>query len=218
MQDYSAAREAMVDGQIRPSDVTRFGIADAMLAVPRERFVPASQRGVAYADTAIQIAKNRALLPPRTFAKMLDSVEIGPEDSVLDVGCGAGYSTAVIARICRGVVATESDAALVAQAEAALTALAVDNAVIVEAPLQNGLPDQAPFDVIIIEGAVAAPPEKLLEQLADGGRLVSIWNMKSGQGQARVAVKANGRISTRWVFDATAPVLPGFEATPSFSF
>lgn len=218
MQDYSAAREAMVDGQIRPSDVTRPGIADAMLFVPRERFLPASKRSVAYADSAIEIARGRALLPPRTFAKMLDTADISETDSVLDIGCGLGYSTAVLARICRGVVAVECDATMCASAESALAALDIDNAVVVEGALEKGLPDQAPFDVIIIEGAITADPDSLYDQLAEGGRLVSIWEHTQGQGQARIAVKTNGRISTRWAFDATAPVLPGFDATPSFSF
>jgi len=130
MHDYTLAREAMVDRQVRPSDVTRHNIIDAMLDVPRETFVPASQRSVAYVDRDVPLGKGRALLAPRTFSKMLDTVEIGLGETVLDVGCGLGYSSAVIARLCRGVIAVEQDEAMASAAEANLASLAIDNVVV----------------------------------------------------------------------------------------
>jgi len=217
MHDYTPAREAMVDCQVRPSDVTRHNIIDAMLDVPRETFVPASQRTVAYVDRDVPLGNGRALLAPRTFAKMLDTVEIGPGETVLDVGCGLGYSSAIIARLCRGVIAVEQDEALANAAEANLASLAIDNAVVLNKPLVEGVPGEGPYDVIVVSGGIATAPTALYDQLAEGGRLIAVW-MQNGTGQARLSVKSGDDIATRWIFDATAPILPGFESTPSFAF
>lgn len=217
MQDYAAAREAMVDRQVRPSDVTRYGIVDAMLRVPRERFVPAPKRSVAYAGEAVEIGADRWLLDPRVFAKMVDAAEIEPSDAVLDIGCGLGYSSAVLSGLCRAVIAVECDETLAASAEETLRDIGADNVAILTGPLQEGAPSEAPFDVILVEGGIASPPQALFDQLAEDGRLVAIWTGGSF-GRAQVSVKSGGLISTRWVFDAAAPVLPGFAAEPSFAF
>jgi len=217
MHDYTLAREAMVEGQVRPSDVTRSNIIDAMLAIPRETFVPASQRPVAYVDRDVPLGKGRALLAPRTFAKMLDVAEIAPGETVLDIGCGLGYSSAVISRLCRGVIAVEQDETMASAAEANLAALAIDNAVVLTRPLVEGVPGEGPYDVIVVSGGIAAPPAALFDQLAEGGRLIAPW-MQNGTGQVRLSVKSGDDVATRWVFDAAAPILPGFEATPSFAF
>jgi len=217
MHDYTLAREAMVEGQVRPSDVTRSNIIDAMLAIPRETFVPASQRPVAYVDRDVPLGKGRALLAPRTFAKMLDVAEIAPGETVLDIGCGLGYSSAVISRLCRGVIAVEQDETMASAAEANLAALAIDNAVVLTRPLVEGVPGEGPYDVIVLSGGIAAPPAALFDQLAEGGRLIAPW-MQNGTGQVRLSVKSGDDVATRWVFDAAAPILPGFEATPSFAF
>lgn len=217
MDDYWPARKAMVDCQVRPSDVTRNTIIQAMLAVPREAYVPASQRPVAYVDQDVPLTKGRALLAPRTFSKMLDTLEIGPDESVLDIGCGFGYSSAVIARLCRGVIAIESDETMFASADAALASAAVDNVAVLHGPLEEGMAAEGPFDAIIVEGGVVAEPVKLFDQLRDGGRLIAIWP-RLGAGQVRLSVKSGNDISSRWIFDATAQVLPGFESKPSFAF
>lgn len=217
MLDFAAAREAMVDRQVRPSDVTRYGIVDAMLRVPRERFVPTSRRPVAYADEALEMTEGRWLLEPRTFAKMLDAAEIGADEAVLDVGCGLGYSTAVLSRVARAVIAVEADPTMAAAAEQALQREGCDNAAVLEGPLAEGAPSEAPFDAILVEGAVAREPGTLLGQLAEGGRLVAIWR-EGAHGHARVWVRAGDATSSRWAFDAAAPVLPGFEAARAFAF
>ncbi len=217
MLDFTEAREAMVDRQVRPSDVTRHNIIEAMLAIPRETFVPASQRAVAYVDRDAPLGKDRVLLAPRTFSKMLDAAEIGTSETVLDVGCGLGYSSAIIARLCRGVIAVEQDEAMASAAEANLASLAIDNAVVLNNPLSAGAPGEGPYDVIVVSGGIASDPNALYDQLAEDGRLIAIW-MQNGTGQARLSVKSGDDVATRWVFDATAPILPGFEATPAFAF
>lgn len=217
MHDYAAAREMMVDCQIRPSDVTRYGIVDSMLSVPRERFVPSSKRSVAYAGEAVELTKGRWLLDPRVFAKMVDSAEIEPGDAVLDIGCGLGYSSAVLSPLCRAVIAVESDEAMAKSAEETLAALGCDNVAVLTGPLEAGAESEKPFEVILIEGGAATVPQALFDQLSDGGRLVTIW-MDGSFGQVKVSTRTGNAISHRWIFDAAAPILPGFDKVPSFAF
>lgn len=217
MIDYQAAREAMVDCQVRPSDVTSFSIIEAMLWAPRERFVPKARRDVAYAGEHVRVGDDRWALDPRVFAKMLDAAQISDGDVVLDLACGLGYSTAVIARLAAAVVAVEDDAARVSHAAAVLAELGVDNAVAQEGALIEGAATEGPYDVIFINGGVEQAPKALLEQLRDGGRLVAIWQ-DGALGQCRVVLRSGDVFSTRRVFDATAPLLPGFDAPRGFSF
>ena len=217
MQDYAADREKMVDCQVRPSDVTRYGIVDAMLTVPREKFVPSSKRSVAYAGEAVEMTKGRWLLDPRVFAKMVDAAEIEPGDVVLDVGSGLGYSSAVLSHLCRAVIAVESDEAMVKTSEDTLSAQGRDNVAVLTGPLAEGADSEKPFDVILVEGGVAEVPQVLFDQLAEDGRLVAIW-MEAAFGQVRVSTKTGTSISHRWIFDAAAPILPGFEKQAAFAF
>lgn len=217
MTDYAAAREAMVDRQVRPSDVTRYPIIEAMLAVRREDFVPEALRPVAYLGEHVPLAPGRVLLDPRVFAKLLDALNVGPRDLVLDLGCGLGYSTAVLARMAEAVVALEPDAAMAAEAEALLGRHAVDNAVVIAAPLAGGRAEHGPFDAMIFEGAIEVLPELLAGQLKPGGRVAAIV-VEARRGQARLGIRAGNGITWRRIFDATAPVLPGFEETKAFEF
>lgn len=217
MIDYAAAREAMVDRQVRTADVTRYPIIAAMLAVPREAFVPAELRPVAYLGEHVPLAPGRVLLDPRVFAKMLDALNVGPTDLVLDVGCGLGYSTAVLARMAEAVVALESDAEMAAEAEAGLAGQSVDNAVLQAGPLEAGVPAHGPFDAIIIEGGIEVLPDALAGQLKPGGRIAAIV-VEENQGQAQLGLMAEDGIVWRRIFDATAPVLPGFVKAKAFVF
>ncbi len=217
MTDFEAARVAMVDCQVRPSDVTSFPIIDAMLRIPRERFVPSALRSVCYAGAHVRLGEGRVLLDPRVFSKMLDAAEVGPEDLVLDLGCGLGYSTAVLARLCAAVVGVESDAAMTRQAGETLTALELDNAVVKEGELAAGDPAEGPYDVIFVNGGVETLPEALTGQLRDGGRLVAIF-MEGEVGHCVVATRNGDVLERRRVFDATAPLLDGFRKAPEFVF
>jgi protein-L-isoaspartate(D-aspartate) O-methyltransferase len=217
MTDFAAAREAMVDRQVRPSDVTRYPIIEALLRVPREDFVPQALRPVAYLGEHVPLGPGRVLLDPRVFAQMLDALDLGPDDLVLDVGCGLGYSTVVIARLAEAVIALEEDPAMAGEAEAQLTAHGADNAVVEQGPLAAGIARHGPFDAIIIEGAVETVPDAYAAQLKPGGRIVAIFADGAG-GQARLGLRTAQGIAWRRIFDATAPVLSGFQAMKAFEF
>ncbi|MEM6610204.1 MAG: protein-L-isoaspartate O-methyltransferase [Pseudomonadota bacterium] len=217
MADFSDLRVVMVDTQVRPSDVTKFPIIDAMLSVPRENFVPDAARDVAYAGAPIPLAQGRVMLEPRTFAKMLDALDIRADELVLHVGAGLGYGTAVVAHIAEAVVGVEDDEALAGDAELALSTAGADNAVIVGGTLHEGNAKNAPYDVILIEGAVAYIPEMLLDQLKEGGRIAAIF-MDGALGEMRLGIKTGGRVSWRMDFNATAPILPGFDVAETFVF
>lgn len=216
MPDFTARRTMMVDTQVRPSDVTKFPIIDAMLAIPRERFTPDRLVEAAYMGNNIDLGPGRVLLEPRSLAKMLDALEVGGTDLVLDVACGTGYSSAVLARMAQGVVAVEEDDALAAEAEAALAEIGSDSVMLHRGPLAEGAPEYAPYDVIIVQGAAEEFPKALEAQLADGGRVACLF-MDGALGVARIGVKRRDRIAWRDVFNASAPVLPGFAMSRAFS-
>lgn len=217
MTDYAEAREIMVDRQVRTADVTLYPIIAAMLAVPRERFVPEALRSVAYLGEHVPLAPGRVLLDPRVFAKLLDALDVGPGDLVLDVGCGYGYSTAVLARMAEAVVAVEADPAMAAEAEALLAAEGVDTAVVATGPLEAGVAAHGPYDAMIVEGAVEVLPPELEAQLKPGGRVAAIF-VEGARGQARLGLRTETGLAWRRIFDATAPVLPGFAAAKAFEF
>ncbi len=216
MAEYTTRRTMMVDTQIRPSDVTKFPIIEAFLAVPREAYVPSAQREAAYLGENIAIGEGRVMLEPRTFAKLLDALNIQPNEVVLDLGCGLGYSTAVMARMSEFVVAVESDEAMAADAQSLLSEHGVDNAAVMTNPLAEGCAKSGPYDVIILEGAVEVVSDSLLAQLKEGGRIACLF-AEGELGVARVGYKLDGRINWRFAFNASAPVLAGFEKNKEFA-
>ncbi|MFN3846503.1 MAG: protein-L-isoaspartate O-methyltransferase family protein [Paracoccaceae bacterium] len=215
MTDFAARRMMMVDTQVRPSDVTKFPIIDAMLTVPRETFVPRDKREAAYMGENIVLQQARVVLEPRTLAKLLDALDIHPDEMVLDLGCGLGYSSAVIARLADAVVAVEEDEAMAIEAQQLLSQASVDNAAVIVGPLAEGAAKHGPYDVITVQGGVETIPAGLIKQLKDGGRIGAVF-MEGALGVARVGYKSDGKVSWRFAFNATAPVLPGFAATRSF--
>ncbi len=217
MIDYQAARTAMVDGQVRPSDVTLYPVIEAMLNVPREVFVPADKRSVAYVGDDVALGNGRVEMAPRVLAKMLEELNVQPDELVLNIGSGLGYSTAIIARLSEAVVAVEEDAAMAKEAETMLAEQSADNAVVHVAPLVDGAPEHGPYDVIVVEGGVEVMPDSLLAQLKEGGRIGAIF-IDGPDGECRVGVKGPNGISWDAVFDATVPVLPGFAAKKEFTF
>jgi protein-L-isoaspartate(D-aspartate) O-methyltransferase len=215
--DFSIQRTKMVDGQLRTTDVTHVPLLDAMQTIPREEFVPARRRSLSYIDEDIEVAPGRYIMEPSPFAKLVQLARIGRNDFVLDIGTATGYSAAVLSRLCDSVVALESDAELAQLAGETLSRLGHDNVAVVEGPLGEGWAAQAPYDAIVIEGAVDHVPERLTDQLRDGGRLVAVV----GQGNAACAtlfVRENGRISRRSYFNAAIRPLAEFAIEPAFQF
>jgi protein-L-isoaspartate(D-aspartate) O-methyltransferase len=221
MTDFAAARRMMVDGQVRTSDVTDLRLLGAMLDVPRERFVPAAQADLAYLDLDLPATRDaegaaaRRLLKPMVLAKMIQAAAVRDSDRVLDVGCATGYSSAVLARLAQSVVALEEDAALARFAADALAATGTSNVTVVTAPLTEGCPAKAPYDVILLNGAVEVLPEALRKQLKPEGRLLAIVGKSPG---GRVTL-FRGSAGEGWpLFDAAAPSLPGFAKPLTFVF
>ena len=220
--DFSELRVKMVDGQVRTTDVTSLPLLDAMLAVPREAFVPDSRKALAYIDENILISDNsgpgaRYLMKPSPFAKLVQLAEIGPNDKVLDVGAGTGYSAAVLSRLAKSVVALESDAALAERAASTLSGLGYDNVSVVRGELKAGHKAGAPYDVIFVDGSVEELPERCWRNSprADGWS----WSKDSGNaGVARIYLKSNGVATGRRAFNAAVKPLPGFERAPAFEF
>jgi protein-L-isoaspartate(D-aspartate) O-methyltransferase len=221
MSGFSTARQKMVDGQVRPSDVTDIRIIDAMLEVPREAFVPENKRALAYLDLDLEVgeggAAKRYLIKPAVLAKMLQAAEIKETDRVLVVGCATGYAAAVIAKYVGQVTATESDPALAAKAGDILSQVGAAKVEVHTAAAAEGDPANAPFDVIVLNGATEIVPERLYAQLRDGGRLVGVFAMSHPQ-RATIVTRSRGDFGNRSLFDAAAPVLPGMERLPAFVF
>ena len=220
MTNYETLRRRMVDCQIRVSDVTDRRVIAAFAETPRELFVPSGQKPFAYGDRDIPIGGGtgqRYLLAPMVLAKMIQALQIGPASVVLDIGCGTGYSTAILAHLAGSVVAVEQDAAFVGAGEANLQALGFGNAAILQGNLAEGLAGEGPFDAILIAGGVEEVPAAIKSQLNDRGRLVAIV-MSHRAGQARLFEQVGSRAGERTLFDASAPILPGFRKIRQFVF
>jgi len=217
IMDYAEARFNMVENQVRTNRVTGPLIIEAMSDLPREAFVQKSQQGIAYIDQDIEVAPGRFIMEPMILARLLQAAEVLESDVVLDIGCGTGYASAVLSRIANTVVALECDPTLAAQATETLNSLEIDTVAIVEGPLQEGSPKQAPYDVVFVGGAVSDVPKSIAGQLAEGGRLVAVTHTKS-VGTGTLITNHRGVLSRRELFDAATPFLPGFEPAPAFVF
>ncbi|NBD30620.1 MAG: methyltransferase domain-containing protein [Alphaproteobacteria bacterium] len=206
----------MVDTQVRPADVTKFPVIDAMLSVPREDYVPEDKRDAAYVDDNVDLGDGRVMLEPRTMGKLLDALDIQPNEVVLDLGCGLGYSTALLSRLAEFVVAVEEDEGRVAEAQANLSAHDVDNAAVVQGTLAGGAAKQGPYDVIVLQGAAEHVPQALIDQIKDGGRMAVLFS-DGALGTMRIGYKLDGGMTWRMAFNAGAPVMSGFERHQAFT-
>jgi protein-L-isoaspartate(D-aspartate) O-methyltransferase len=217
MTEFAAARRMMVDGQVRTADVTDLRLIAALQDVPRERFVPPAMVGLAYLDRDVPVGENgdRRLLKPMVLAKLIQAAEIGEDDRVLDVGCATGYSTAVLSNLAREVFALEEDSSLARRAMEALRGLR--HVTVVTGELSAGWPAAAPYDAIVLNGAVEIAPQALCRQLKEGGRLACVMGTGPA-GKAVVYRRGSEEIGSRPIFDAHAPLLPGFAKPAVFAF
>ena len=216
---FATARKTMVDCQLRPSKVTDQFILDAFMTIPREEFVGKQQRALAYVDEDLPLSGGRCLMEPMVLARLLQALEIRPDDSVLIVGAGCGYGTAVAAKLAGSVIAIETRANLVDKAQDVLVSIGIDNAAIVKSRLVDGYPEEGPYDRILIEGGVETVPDGLLMQLTPKGRLAAIYR-KPGHpvGVASVWTRSGKEFTRTPLFDARVPNLDEFNAKVEFSF
>jgi protein-L-isoaspartate(D-aspartate) O-methyltransferase len=215
--DFQNARHNMVESQVRPNRVTDSRIIDAMGSLPRELFVPDDRQCIAYMDDEVSLGSGRALLAPMVLAGLLQEAEVKPSDMAMVVGCGTGYSAAVLSRLAAGVVAVESESGFVARAVEILNKLSIDSVILEEGTLAAGCPKEAPYDVILIDGAVGEIPSSITDQLADRGRLVTMVS-SGGVARATYVTKIAGHFAKRSFFEAGAPALPGFFPELAFTF
>jgi protein-L-isoaspartate(D-aspartate) O-methyltransferase len=223
MTDFATARRMMVDGQVRPNDVTDPRILGAMLEIPRERFLPPAKAPLAYLDYDIPILEGpdgharRRMIKPMLLGKMMQIAGLRDSDSVLDIGCGTGYSSAALAQLVRNVVALEEDSTLAIAAKDNLYAQGITNVSVETGPLTAGYAARAPYDAILLQGATEVEPQMLFPQMRDGGRLLCV-RPNGASGTVVVYVRSGEDVSGWAAFDAAAPVLPGFAAAPAFVF
>ncbi len=218
MADFAAARQNMVDSQIRTNKVTDPELLSALAETPREQFLARHLQDIAYIDEDLAIGGGRYLMEPMVLARMIQALDLDPGDVVLDVGCASGYSSAVLARLATAVVALECDEPLAREATANFAEMGIDNVVVVDDELSRGHAEQAPYQAIFLNGAVPAIPEVLIGQLAEGGRLCAVVDDGTGSGRAVRAVRRGATVARRVLFDANVPPLPGFAREPGFVF
>ncbi len=216
--DFAAAREHMIESQIRPNKVTDERVLAALAQIRRELFVPEHLQGVAYVDEDLPLGHGRYLMEPMVAARLLQAVSVARADIALVVGAGTGYEAALLGLLARAVIAVESDGELGRRAHAALVDHRIASVKVVEGPVAEGCRTSAPYDVIVFGGAVAEVPETIVAQLAEGGRLAAVVRTEGSVGRAVLTTRTGGVIARRVIFDAATPLLPAFAPKPAFVF
>lgn len=217
MSDHAQSRSAMVNGQVRVNDVTHGPLLDALESVARERYAPKGRSAEVYADAHVPVGEDRWLLRARDFAKLVQALEIERTDLVLDIACGRGYSTAVLSQLAEMVIALEDDHARAERASELLAEAGAANTAVLVGDLTEGAAQDGPYDVIFVNGAVEQVPDAWFAQLKDGGRL-GVFTRQDGRHGAQIFTRSGDAMGDRTVFDAAAPILPGFAAPSAFSF
>jgi len=216
---FSQARQTMVDCQLRPTKVTDERVIEAFASVPREAFVSRNQRAIAYIDEDLPLPGGRCMMEPMVLARMVQALAIESDDNVLVIGASSGYGAAIMARLAASVIAVETRAQMVEKSQETLVSIGADNAVAIKGRLTEGFADEAPYDAILIEGAVETVPERILEQLGNGGRLAAVWRPDGrAVGVASIWTQAGGSFVRKPLFDAQVPLLDEFRCKREFIF
>lgn len=210
MEAFEIARINMVKSQILPSNITNEVLIDVITEIPRHIFIPENKQGIAYIDGSLLVGNGRYILAPMIFAKMIEALDIKGSESVLDIACGTGYSSAVMANLCKKIVAVESSTDLASKAHLNLNKLGVDNVIIISNSLADGHEEGAPYNIIFINGAVSKVPQGLFNQLAENGKLITIISKTPNSGSIILYKKTNGAISSSEIFDVNQPVIEDF--------
>jgi protein-L-isoaspartate(D-aspartate) O-methyltransferase len=210
MEAFDIARTNMVKNQILPSNITNTAFIDVIMELPKHIFIPENKQGISYIDSSLTVGAGRYILSPMIFAKMIEALNIKGDESVLDIACGTGYSSAIIANLCKKVVSVESNADLASKAHLNLNRLGISNVIIISNSLAGGHEEGGPYDIIIINGAVKEVPNSLFDQLTDNGRLVTIISKAPHSGSIVIYTKSAGAISAREVFDVTISIIEDF--------
>ena len=217
--EFAQARKMMVDCQIRPTKVTDTRILDAFGTVPREDFVSRHQRAIAYIDEDLQVPGGRCMMEPMVLARLIQALTVEADHNILVVGCGTGYSAAILARIAGSVIAVETRGQLVEKAQETLVATGVDNAVAIKGRLTDGFAKEGPYNGILVEGAVETIPDQILNQLTADGRLVAVWRPAGHPvGVASQWTRAGDAYIRKPLFDAQVPLLDEFRSKREFVF
>ena len=218
MTDFPLARRNMVESQLRPNLIADPALLAAVSEIPREAFLPAALRSVAYVDEDVPLGGGRYTMEPLVLCKLLQAAAPKPADVALDVGCNIGYSTALLAKMVGTAIGIDEDGELIKAASASVHGLGIDNAVFMQRAPQSGYAEQGPYNVILINGAIDQVPQTLLDQLAEGGRLAAVIGKGRVAGRGTLFRKLAGAVSSRALFDAGTPSLPGLQHRPSFQF
>jgi len=217
--EFAQARKMMVDCQIRPNKVTDTGVLDAFGSIPREDFVSGHQRAIAYIDEDLPVPGGRCMMEPMVLARMIQALVVDAGHNILVVGCGTGYSAAILARIAGSVIAVETRSQLVEKAQETLVAAGIDNAVAIKGRLVDGFAKEGSYDGILVEGAVETIPDQLLNQLTDRGKLVAVWRPAGHPvGVASQWTRAGDGFTRKPLFDAQVPLLDEFRSKREFVF
>jgi len=219
--DFALARRNMIETQIRTNKVTDTLVVEALETLPRENFVSDSLKNRAYLDEDLNLGGGRILMEPMVLGRLMHAAHIEETDLALVIAAASGYEAAAIAHIASAVVAIEPNEDLYTQVSQNMVDQGADTVTVLKGELAKGHPGQGPYDVIFINGAVAELPDSLVEQLADGGRLVYVKTSPNdvlGAGKAVLVSKLDGVVSATELFDANIPALPEFAAAPKFNF
>ena len=215
--DAHLENTAMVLGQIKPLSNISQNILEALYGIDRKDYTPIELRDFSYIEKNIHIGKNRYLLKPAITAKLLSALEVEGTETILIISSTTGYSAALASKIAETVICIEEDGDLLDFSEKIAIANSMNNIVFIKNELNKGYPDQGPYTCILIEGAIEEEPKLIIDQLADGGRLVTILN-DNENGSAIKYSKINGQITSQFLFSMDAPILESFKKSKKFNF